>query len=98
MSQQLTVPVGAVSLAFFLSAPDCDSPDDHLELRLDGAQVWSIDGSSSLCGDATYVEQVVPDAAYADGEQHLIEFTGESFAINGAPTSFFIDAVSLTCL
>ncbi len=73
----------------------CDSPDDYLEVRIDGTAVLRIDGSSPLCGSPGYTRQRADVSAFADGGSHDLEIYSETFFSGGSSTRFFVDDVSL---
>jgi hypothetical protein len=95
VNQDVTVPVGAASLSFYLEQIVCDSPADYMEVTIDGTQVFLTDGSSPLCGSLGYTLQVVDVSAFADGGVHTLEFHSEVFASNGGNSNFFVDDVTL---
>ncbi len=96
IDQNVMLDVGTAVLTFWLEIPVvCDSPDDYMEVLIDGVQEFLVDGTSTLCGVSGYSEQTVNLDAYADGGLHNIEFHGGILATNGETTNFFIDDVSL---
>jgi len=94
VSQSVTIGVGA-DLSFYLEMIICDSAADYLEITIDGNQIWSVDGSSPLCGSLGYVMQNVDLAPYDDGAVHALVFHSEIFANNGGGSNFFVDDVSI---
>ncbi len=98
VSQAVIIPAGNFStLHFYLEIPiACDSPADFLKVIIDGTDtVYTIDGTSPLCGVIGYTLQTVSLAAYADGLSHLIEFRSIIYGTNGTGTNFFVDNISL---
>jgi hypothetical protein len=95
VSQMVTFPAGgAATLSFWLEAIVCASPNDFLEVLVDGNQEYFVDGSYAGCGNLGYLEQFVDLGAYADGGVHNLEFHSQ---ITGAgTTNFFVDDVSIT--
>lgn len=94
VSQSVTISPGG-SIDFWVEAIICDSAADYVELTIDGNQVWSLDGSSALCGVLGYTMQTVSLAGYDDGASHTLAFHSESFANNGSGSNFFIDDVTM---
>lgn len=95
LSQNITIPVGSVSLIFYLEQFVCDSVFDYLEVLVDGNQVFYTDGSSPLCDSLGYVEQRANVSAFADGGVHTLEFHSEVFGVNFGVSNFFVDDVTL---
>lgn len=93
--QELVVPVGTTQLSFWLELAACDGPADYFEIRIDEDQVFFMDGADALCTHPGYVEQTVDIRAYADGAPHWLRLHGETFAQNGAASSFFVDWLTL---
>ena len=93
VSQSVTVPSTAISLAFDFALPWCDSANDFMQLRIDGNVEYSVNGVDGFCYSAGYEVRKVDITAYADGAVHSIEFYSESFATNGDSTNFFVDNV-----
>ncbi len=87
---------GTISLDFFVLPGACDSPADFVEVTIDGTQVWVLDGSSGLCGTATYSPVSVDLSAFADGAAHNVRFHSTIFANNAGGSNFFVDDVSIT--
>lgn len=96
VSQSVTIPTGtAATLYFYLEQIVCDGPTDFVEVLIDGTNVFTSDGSSTLCGQLGYTLETVNLTAYADGLPHTLEFHSQTFAVNGGGSNFFIDDVSL---
>lgn len=96
VSQTITIPANSnTTLKFYLEIPECDGSQDFLEVRVDGQQVFLVNGGSSLCGTVGYVLQTVNLSAFSDGAPHTIEFNSTTFAANGGVTNFFIDDVTI---
>lgn len=95
ISQQVVIPLGTSALlTFYLEAIVCSSPSDFLEVKIDGNQVYRIDGSSTLCGNLGYSLVSIPIDSYADGGNHTLVFYSEAGAA-GSGTNFFVDDVSI---
>ena len=94
VSQSVIIPMGMATLQFQLQLPLCDTQLDYLEVRLDGQVVFTVDGGSSLCGQASYSLQSVDVSSFADGNSHTLQFYGETFALLVA-TNFMVDDVAL---
>ncbi|MEY3342619.1 MAG: hypothetical protein RL090_303 [Bacteroidota bacterium] len=96
VSQSVVLPTNnTITLKFYLEQPECDGPQDFLEVRVDGQQVYQTTGSNPICGTTGYVLQTVNLSAFADGNPHLIEFNSTTFSANGGVTNFFVDDVVL---
>jgi PKD repeat protein len=96
LTQSITIPAGGTaSLTFWLEQILCDSPQDFLEVSVDGNIVFSSDGSSPLCGVLGYSLQTIDISAYADGNSHDLAFNSTTFSANGNPTNIFVDDVSV---
>lgn len=95
VTQTVTIDEGASDMVFWLEAIVCDSVADYMEATIDGNVVYTIDGSSPLCGQLGYTQQVVDISAFADGAPHTLEFYSQTFSNNGGGTNFFIDDVSI---
>jgi Zn-dependent metalloprotease len=96
VSQDVTIPAAPqMLLTFWLEQPVCDSAADYMEVTIDGVQVFYVDGASPLCGTVGYAQQTVDVTAYADGDQHTVEFYSATFAENGDVSNFFVDDVVL---
>ncbi len=99
-SQQVTIPINTIAnLYFYLEVPvSCDSPADFLRLAMGTDTVFSIDGSSPLCGTVGYSLQSVPLSQYADGLTRTLKFFSRIYAVNNQVTNFFVDnVILLTC-
>jgi cysteine-rich repeat protein len=101
LSQTIEIPLTAEYIRFDLELPVCDSASDYLLMRIDGNELFHVDGEDAACGQIGYVERLVDVSAYADGGSHTIEFFSEGFADNGTlannrvQTNFFIDNVMI---
>lgn len=96
VSQTITIPANSNStLKFYLEIPECDGPQDFLEVRVDGQQVFLVNGGSALCGTIGYVLQTVNLSSFSDGAPHIIEFHSTTFAANGGETNFFVDDIQV---
>ena len=96
VSQSFVIPSGGTALlTFWLEMSRCDSPQDLIEVKIDGNVVFSADGISPLCGITGYSLRSVNISAYADGNSHTLEFTSTTFSANGDVSNFFVDDVSV---
>jgi subtilisin-like proprotein convertase family protein len=96
VSQTITFPSGNnITLKFYLEIPQCDGPQDFLEVRVDGQQVFQTTGANPACGTTGYALQTVNLSSFADGNPHLIEFNSTTFAANGNATNFFVDDITI---
>jgi len=96
VEQSFVIPSGGtVTLTFWLEQIVCDSPQDFLEVSIDGNIVFTTDGASALCGVLGYSQQTVDISAYADGNSHTMTFNSTTFSANGASTNFFVDDISV---
>jgi hypothetical protein len=94
VSQSLTIPVDNPTLRFNLTAGICGSPQDYLEVLIDDEQVWSIDGTSPLCGlPGRDIE--VGIGGHNDDDAHILKFHCETFFADGLFSNFFVDVVEL---
>lgn len=100
ISQTVTIPPGNnADLFFFLEQPVCDSPQDFLNVVIDGTDtVFHTDGSSPLCGQIGYSLQTVSLTAYADGLPHEIKFFSTIYGLNGNGSNFFVDDISFNAV
>ena len=92
ISQDIMYPVtGNVILTFSYVIGVCDSPDDYMEVSVDGTPVLTLvcDGTT-----ANWVEQSV-ELGPADGNVHTLTFSSYQSATNGTHTNFFVDDVSV---
>jgi cysteine-rich repeat protein len=95
ISQTIIIPPGVATLAFALSAPNCDNAEDYLEVLIDDRQIFRMDGASALCGVATYTVQSAALAQYADGREHRLVFNSEARSTNGGFSTFLVDSVTV---
>jgi uncharacterized repeat protein (TIGR01451 family) len=95
VTQVVNISEGATDMTFWVEAIVCDSPNDFMNVTIDGNIVYSIDGGSPLCGVLGYSQQTVDISAYADGGDHTLEFVSTTVSTNGGGTNFFIDDVSI---
>lgn len=95
LSQTIGIPTTATELTFDLEVPVCDSPQDYLDVLIDGNPELRIDGTDPRCGQDGYVSQSVDISAYADGGSHDLEFFSETFSMNGSVSNFFVDVVAI---
>lgn len=96
LAQTVVIPAGATTtLSFWLEQIICDSPQDFLEVRIDGTTIFSTNGANNLCGVLGYSQQSINISAYADGLAHDIEISSTTFSVNGGSTNFFIDDFSI---
>ena len=93
VSQSITIPVSATTLNFDLEIPVCDSPDDYLNVRIDGNSEIVFDGEDAACAVVGYAVKSLDVSAYADGAAHLLEFYSEVFGNNGVGSNFFVDNI-----
>ncbi len=95
LTKGLVFPSGdSISLSFYLEQFICDSPQDLLEIRVDGNLVFSTTGASSLCGVQGYSLQSIDLSTFADGNQHIVLFNSSTVSANGGITNFFVDDIS----
>lgn len=92
LSQSIVIPTMNPNLAFELEVPVCAAPTDFVEISIDGTPVWTIDGTSPLCGEDGYTSQVADISAFADDGSHDLEIHSESGA---GISNFFFDEFSL---
>jgi cysteine-rich repeat protein len=95
ITQTVVIPREAVMLGFALSVPNCDNADDALEVLLDDHPMYRVDGTSPLCGVASYAIQTVALPPYADGREHRLVFHGETVSKNGGYSTFLVDAIAI---
>ncbi len=96
LSQNFTIAVNSsATLSFWLQMPACDSQDDYLNVVVDSDTLFSINGTSTFCGDTIYSIQSISLNAYDDGLPHLLTFISKSYGVNGGVTSFYVDDISL---
>ena len=96
ISQSFVIPSGGTAiLSFWLEMSRCDSPQDFLQVKMDGNVIFTADGSNSLCGITGYSLQNVNISAFADGNSHTLEFTSTTFSATGDVSNFFVDDVSV---
>jgi cysteine-rich repeat protein len=95
LSQTVTIPQGNSTLRFFLWSDACNGAQDYLEVLIDGEQVWSVNGTSPLCGRAVGSYQDVDIGDYDDGEEHHLEFHCETTSVDVGFSNFFVDVVTL---
>jgi hypothetical protein len=98
VSQAVTIPVGALTLDFWLEIPvSSGNGVDFLEVTIDGTQIFNV-----LESDGTgpgYLPISVPLGPYADGGVHTVEFhsiiTGDDGSGGAALTNFFVDDTAI---
>lgn len=95
LSQVVTVPSTVTHLTFELEANACDSAADYLEVLVDGARVFNVDGSSPSCGKCGYQTQAADISAFADDGSHTLEFRTETFANNLGVSNFLVDDIRM---
>lgn len=93
VQQLITIPPSAATLSFDLWVNACDSPDDHLFVRLDNQIVFTTDPCTTSSG---YESRRVDVRQFADGEAHTLQFESEVFARNHNVSNFFVDNVILS--
>ena len=98
LEQSVTIPTGATNLTFQLRLPNCSgAAADFLSLRIDGTEVFRVDGTDARCGAAGYSTESVNISAYANGAPHTLQFYSEQQG-SGTTMSFFVDSVSIPTL
>ncbi len=96
VSQSFVIPAGGnATLSFWLEMSRCDSPQDFIQVKIDGNIVFSAEGSNALCGITGYSLQSINISSYADGNSHTLEFTSTTFSVNGDVSNFFVDDISV---
>ncbi|NNL03879.1 MAG: hypothetical protein HKO85_01230 [Xanthomonadales bacterium] len=95
VSQTVTIPPTARTLAFQLGLPRCDTASDYLEVLIDGNQELVINGEDPACDIPGYQTRTVDISPYADGGVHTLEFYSETFGLGDGIQMFFVDAVEL---
>lgn len=97
VSQSVEFPAGgSVALEFWFDQGGCDSASDFMEVRIDGAVVYSVNGAAANCADGVgYALRSIDVSAYADGGFHTVEFRSQTFALNAGATNFFVDDIAL---
>jgi cysteine-rich repeat protein len=95
VKQTFTIPPTASELTFALEASWCDSNLDYLEVRIDEVRQYVITGSSPLCGLVGYSTQTIAIDAFADDNEHLLEFHAEMFGLGDAVTNIFVDDLAM---
>ncbi len=98
VEQSVLLPSTADTLSFALATPACDSADDFMRLTIDGNEVFRVQGDDVNCGLSGYRNIDIDLVAalggpYNDDATHVLRFEGETFATNGADSSFFVDDV-----
>jgi len=94
LSQSVTIPFAASTMAFFFEAPICSNTTDFVRAQIDGNTVWEATGAHPQCNSIGYVQQNVDISPFADGGLHTLTFTS---TISGSPigSNFFIDDISI---
>ncbi len=93
----VTISADATELTFDLLIGICDSTTDVLTVEIDGNEVFS----TGACADTeAYETQAVdltsaPGGPYNDDLPHTISFIGNTLAINGGNSNFFVDNVAV---
>ena len=95
LSQDITINEDNTTLDFHLMIDACDSAADYLEVLIDGEQVWSVTGSSPLCGNTSWSAHSIDVTGSNDGESHTLTFHSQTFAQNLLFSNFYIDQLSL---
>lgn len=96
VSQSFVIPNGGTAiLTFWLEQIICDGAQDILEVKIDGAAIFTSNGASPLCGVAGYSQQTIDISSYADGNLHTLLITATTISANNDLTNFFIDDVSV---
>jgi len=96
LSQNFVIPLGGtVTLKFWIEQILCDSPQDFIEVKIDGNVLFTSDGSNPLCGVFGYTLQTINLTPYADGLIHMLSFNATTFSANLTESNFFIDDVSV---
>ncbi len=93
LAQQVTIPVGATMLEFYLEIPVASgNGTDFLEVTIDGMQVFEArEGDGPFVG---YQLFSIPLAGFADGGEHHLEFHSVCTGL----TNFFVDDISIDAL
>lgn len=95
MSQSVQLDVGALLLSFWFELPVADSAADYLQVRIDGAPIWTYHAFDGPLGAEGYEEVTLDLTAWGDGAAHLLTFASEVFGLNGGVSNFFVDDVSI---
>lgn len=109
LQQSVVIPNTASAITFWTNFARCADDQDFLRLTIDGTEVWRADGASPLCssggprgnggGNAGYVLQSIPLAAFANGSSHVIRFESTIAAGDdgkgGGGSIFLVDDVDL---
>jgi hypothetical protein len=97
IEQAIAITEEATALRFFTEYPVCDTSSgasEFLRVTVDGTEVWRVDATSPRCNTVGYQEEIVPLAAYADGQSHTLRFESVS-GTAGAVSNFFMDDISI---
>lgn len=97
VSQSISLPAGgSAQLTFYLSTPACESTPgvyDTFTVFANGVPIYSTSNLDPFCGQTTYRAVEVDLSVYLGGALEL-KFQGEFDS--SAPSSFYVDDVSIT--
>jgi hypothetical protein len=95
VDQNLTIPVGATSIDFYLEIPvSSGNGVDFVRLQIDGITVFQAMESEAPYAGIGYEFVSVPLGAFADGGVHNISFESTQTGSPGI-TNFFVDDISM---
>ncbi len=94
VSQDIVISNGTTDMTFWLEVPiACASPADFMTLSIDSIPVFTVDGTSPLCGTVGYTQQTVDISTFADGGMHNLAFVSTITGVG--TTNFFVDLVDV---
>ncbi len=95
VAQSIAIPDTATEVRFWLRVPECELPEDFVELVIDNIRIWVLFGDDPACGGPSYEEVIVDISAFADGGVHEVKFRSETVDFGLDWSSFYLDDVSI---
>ncbi|MEM1041653.1 MAG: T9SS type A sorting domain-containing protein [Bacteroidota bacterium] len=94
IDQDVTIPNGTATLAFWLRIPVGDSPGTF-DVLMDSDVVFSATEADTM-SFRDYTEVVVDISSFADGQSHTLRFESTQDGSAATVTNFFVDDVTIT--
>ena len=92
VTQDVVIPAAATDITLELLVGLCDSPQDFIQVLIDGNEIGRVECTATNGAYATHTYSV---AGFNDNASHSLQIGGIAFGANGTHSNFFIDDIIL---
>ena len=102
LTQNVMIPAGSsprLEFYLYLLGQSSGNHADNFKVMVDGAEIYSVIEGSSLAGlyNGGYLLTGLDLSMFADDASHSLSFRSAVMGTGGAPTTFLLDDVSISC-